>query len=120
MFAYDLLGCGRLPFANEIAPAKLFGGNAHSACDFIHMAFEREDALRRAETAKCAVRRMICRHSAAANAYVRAIVWPGSMNRSPRQHDRRERGIGAAIDREINLHSEQLSFFVDCRAMARA
>ncbi len=87
--------------------------------DFVQVAFEREDALRRAEAAKGSVRRHVRRNGATLDANVRAKVWPGGVNRSARQHDRRERGVSSAVNDEIYLHAEQFSFARDSRAMLR-
>jgi hypothetical protein len=66
---------------NEIAPTKFLRGQTGGARDLVHLSFERKDTLWSAETAKSPVRRMIRCDSAAADAHIRAIVWPGSMNR---------------------------------------
>ena len=73
------------------------------------MPLEREQALRRAEAAKRAVRRRVGRHRAAAQPHVRAEVRPGGVNGAARQHDRRQRAVRAAVDHEVDVHREQPS-----------
>ena len=79
------------------------------------MAFERENALRRAESAKGAVRRRVGGDGAAANAHVRAIVGTGGVDRAAREDDRRERLVGAAVDREVDVHGEEFAVARDAR-----
>ena len=97
----------RLPGADEIAAAQLVRRQTDGGRDAIHVALEREQALRRAEAAKRAVRRRVGRDGAAAEPHVRAEVRPGGVNRAARQHDRRQRAVGAAVDHEVDLHAEQ-------------
>src|SRR5688500_19582097 len=75
------------------------------------MTFEREDALRRTETSKSTMRRHVRRHSAAVNTHVRTGVRPTSVDRPTREHYRRKRAVSATVDREINLHCQQLAVF---------
>src|ERR1700721_2392010 len=86
-FFVDHLAHGkRLALVNEIAAAQLFRREADDGGHPIEMAFEREDALRRAETAKGPVRRSIGGHHTALNQNVWASVRPGGVNRAARQH----------------------------------
>src|SRR5215207_6380938 len=78
-FANNLAGCRRLAFVNEVATTKRFRGQTNHASDFIHLPFQREDALRRAETSEGAVRRNVSGDSATVNPHVRTNVWPGGM-----------------------------------------
>ena len=64
-------------------------------------------ALRRAEAAERAVRRRVRRHRAAADAHVRAEVRTGGVDGAARQHDRRQRAVGAAVDDELDVHRQQ-------------
>src|SRR2546427_6760002 len=57
---------GCLALANVIAPPELFRSQTHGRGDPVHVPLERKNTLRRAETAECAVRRMIGGHGAAA------------------------------------------------------
>ena len=72
-------GC-RFTFMDEIAPAKLFGRESYCTRDLVHVTFEREDTLRRAETAKRTMRRHVRRYSTAVNAHVRTKIRTGGMN----------------------------------------
>ena len=45
---------------------------------------------------------------------------PGRVNRAARQHDRRQRAVGAAVDREVDVHREQPAVARHRRAMAGA
>ena len=42
------------------------------------------------------------------------------MDRAAREDDRRERGVCAAVNHELDLHAEQFAVLVDGRAMACA
>ena len=91
---------------DEVAAAELVGREADGGGDLVHVALEREDALRRAEAAERAVRRRVRRDRAAADADVRAEVRPGGVDRAARQHDGRQRAVGAAVDREVDVHRD--------------
>jgi hypothetical protein len=78
---------------------------------FVHVSFEREDALRRAKTAKRAVRWNVRRNRATVNSNVGTDVWTSGMNRSARKHDWRKGAVSAAIDNEVDLHREELAIF---------
>src|SRR6266496_366500 len=108
-----------LPFMDEVATTKLFSGQSHCLCHFIHLTLEREDALRSAKSSKSTVRWDVCRYCLAANTYVRTAIRTCRMDRSPRKNYGRQRAVGAAIDREINLHCKELAFFRDRRFVAR-
>src|SRR5262245_40936328 len=77
--------------------------------NFVHLTFERKDALWCTESSKRAVRRNVGRNSAAVNSYVRTEVWPSRMNRPTRKHNRRKRAISAAVDHKLDLHREELA-----------
>ncbi len=66
------------------------------------------------------MRRHVRRNRATVNAHVWTHVWPTSVNRSSRKHDRGQRAIRATIDREVDLHREQLAVFRDGRLVTRA
>ena len=109
VLADHLAGRRGFAFVNEVATAKLLGGQSHSLRNFVQVAFEREYTLRGAKPTKCSVGWNICRDRLAADAYVGTEVRSGRVNRSPRQHYRRKGAVSAAIDHEIDLHPEQLS-----------
>ena len=50
------------------------------------------------------------RDHAAADAHVGALIGTGGMDRAARQHHRRERFVGPAIQGEIDIHGHQLAF----------
>src|ERR1044071_396510 len=118
-FVNHLAGRRRFAFVDEVAAAKLFRAESDCLRYLVQVTFERKDALRRTEAAKCSVRRHVRRHSAALDADVRAKIWPGGVNRAAREDDGREGGISSAVNDEIYLHAEQLSFTRDSRAMLR-
>ena len=84
------------------------------------MALQRENALRRAKSAESALRRQIRGHDSGVDAHVRAEVRPRGVNRAARKNHGRKCGVRAAVDREIDVHREQLAVARDGRAMPRA
>ena len=80
-FADHLADGERLALVNEIAAAQFFGRDADGFRDAVHVAFERENALRRAESAEGAVRRHVGGDGAAAHANVGAEVRAGGVDR---------------------------------------
>src|SRR6185503_10457401 len=105
-------------FVNEVATSKLLRRQAHRMGHFVHVSFEREDALRSAKTAKRAVRWNVCGDRATVNANIGTDVWTSGMNRSARKHDGRQCAVSAAIDDEVNLDGEELAIFRDGCFMA--
>src|ERR1700724_3508332 len=83
------------------------------------MPLECENALRGAEAAESPMRRRIRGHGAAANANVRAVIRPRSMNCPARQDNRRKRLVRTAVDRKINIHRDKLAVARDPCAMPR-
>src|SRR6185295_2114966 len=118
-FANRLAGGSRLAFVKEVATSKLFRCQTNSVRDFVHVSFEREDALRRAEAPKRTMRWNVRRHRAAVNANVGTNVWASGVNRSARKHDGRERAISTTIDHEVDLDREEFSVFGDSSLMTR-
>ena len=104
LFMNRLTGRGGLSLLNKVAPPKLFGSQPDRLCNLIHVPFQREDTLRRAESAKRAMRRHVRRYCFAMDADIRTEVGAGRVNRASRKHDRRERAIRAAIDHKFDLH----------------
>ena len=96
------------------------GAMSHRVRHAIQMPLQRENALRRAESAKRAVRRRIGGDGPAADAHVRAAVRPSRVDRPARKHHRRKRCVRAAVHREIDLHRQQFSVARHRRAMPRA
>ncbi len=118
--AHDLADGARLVLLDEVAPAQLVGREPDRVGDDVHVALEREEALRRAEPAKRAVRRRGRRHDAAANAHVRTEVRTRGVQRAAREHDRRQRAVRAAIQHEVDVHREQPPVAIDDGPVPRA
>ncbi len=115
-----LAGRGRLALANEISPPEFFRRQIHGARHLIDVALDGENALRRAESAKRAVRRSVGGHGPRMDAHIGAEVRPRRVNRSAREHHGRKRRVRAAIDHEIDVHRHQLAVARDSGAMPRA
>jgi hypothetical protein len=97
----------RLVLPDEVPAAEFGRRQAERRRDPLHLALEREDALRRAKPAERAVRRRVGRDGAAAHADVRTEIRAGGVNRAPREHDGRERAVRAAVDREVDVHRDE-------------
>src|SRR6185369_10846942 len=108
-FANHLAGRGGFAFVNEVATTKFFRTQSDRLSNFIHVPFEREDALRGAKSPKGAVGRNVRCDRATVNPDVGTDIWTSSMDRSSRKHDRRQCAISAAIDDEVDLHREQFA-----------
>ncbi len=119
-FADHLAGGGGLAFVKEVAAAELFGREADGGGDLIHLAFERENALRRAEAAEGSVRRRGGSNGSAADADVGTEVRAGGMDGAAREHDGRESAVCAAVDIEIDLDRGEFAIARDAGAMAGA
>ena len=78
--ANHLTGRSCLTFVNKVATPKLFRRQPNCARDFVHVALEREDALRRAETSERAMRRNVSGDSATVYTHVRTRVWTGGVD----------------------------------------
>jgi len=94
---------------DEVAAAQFVRREADDLGDAVEMALEREDALRRSESAEGAVRRHIGGDGAAANAHVGAVVRTGGVNRAARENDRRKSFVGAAVNGEVDFDREELA-----------
>ncbi len=73
----------------EVAAAKLFGGEADGVGDLVHVAFEGEEGLRGSEAAEGAVRRDVGGHGLGADADVRPLVGAGGVDGGARKDDGR-------------------------------
>ena len=120
LFPHHLPHRQRFTLADKIAAAEFFRREAERFGDLVHLPLQREDALGGAEAAEGAVRREVRGHRLAADAHVGAEVRSGGVDGPPRQHHRRERGISAAIDEELDVHGQQLAVTRDRSAMPRA
>ena len=116
----QLSGRGRLAFVNKISPPKFFRRQIHGARHLIEVALHGENTLRRAESAKRAVRRSVGRHGPRMDAHVGAEIRPRRVNRSAREHHGRKRRVRAAVNHEIDVHRHQLAVARDAGAMPRA
>ena len=116
----QLSGRRRLSLAHKISPPKFVRRQVHGACYLIEVAFHRENTLRRAETAKRAVRRSVGRHGLRMDAHVGTDVGPRRVNRAAREHHGRKRRVSAAINHEIDVHRHQLAVARDAGAVPRA
>ena len=85
------------------------GGRPDDFGDAVEMAFEREDALRSAESAEGAVRRHVGGDSAAANSHVGAVIGTCGVNGAAGENDRRKSFVGAAVDGEVDFHGEEFA-----------
>ena len=94
----------RVARPDEVAAAEFLRREPHGRRHPVHVALEREQTLGRAEAAERAVRRHVGGDRAAADADVRARVRPPGVNRPAREHDRRQRAVRAAVDREVDVH----------------
>ncbi len=84
----ELAGRGAVAGGEEVATAEFFGGEADDFCDLVHVAFEGEDALRRAEAAEGSVRRNICCHRFCANGDVGPVIGAGGVDGAAGEDDR--------------------------------
>ena len=86
-----LAGGGAVAGGEEVAAAEFFGGEADDAGDLVHVAFESEERLRRAESAKGSVGRDVGGHGSGADGDVRPAVGAGGMDGG------RERTTGESV-----------------------
>src|SRR5580700_4510814 len=104
----------------KIAAAKFLGRKMQRGGDLVHLAFQRENTLRRTEAAKRAMRRISGREGAAADAHVGAGIGAGRVNGAARENDGGERGISSSVDIEIDFHRYQFAVACDAGAMTGA
>src|SRR5579862_7307909 len=84
VFVDQLSRDGCLALVKKISPPEFFRRQVHGTSYLIHVPFRGEEGLRRAETAKRAVRRSIGRHGPGMNSHVGAGVGSRCVNRSAR------------------------------------
>ena len=96
------------------------GDNANDLGDAVHVTFERKERLRRAKSAKRAVRRSIGGNGFGANADAGPIVSAAGVNGAAGKNDGRESFVGAAVDGEVDFSAENSAVFADSGAMAGA
>src|SRR5438105_1412765 len=89
-FANGLTGFSRLAVFDEVAASKFFRRQPNGPGNFVHVALQREDALRRAKSPESPVWRDVGRDRLALDANVRTEVRPGGVNRAAREHYRRQ------------------------------
>ena len=118
--SHHLFGCGGVTVMEEV-PASQFGRiNAEFCSDLIHVAFDGEDGLWCAKTAKRAVGHGICSPRARSDAHVGAHIRPRRMQRSPRKHGGRQCGVRASVGGNLDIHGQQFAFVVERGAVAHA
>jgi len=100
-----------LPLADEVAPAEFFGSQAHRSRDTVHVPLQSKNALRRAEPAEGAVRRMIGGHGAAAHADVGTKVRTRRVDRARESTTGDSVLLGSAVNGEVDLHAQEFSVF---------
>src|SRR5216683_7649266 len=101
-FADDLLRGGRLAELEEITASNLDRRDANDLGDAVHVALHGEETLRRPESAKGSMRRRIRCQRLRSNAHTRPIIRTTGVNSATRQDHRGQRGVGAAIDGELD------------------
>jgi hypothetical protein len=119
-FLHYLFGGGGLPRLQKISPSNLDGRETDGLRDAIHVSFHRKQALWRPKSAERAVRRRICGNGPRANPNAWPIVGSASMNGSARKHYRRQSEVGAAVNCEVDLATENLPVAADGSAVASA
>src|SRR5216684_1839860 len=120
LFTNDLIHGERLTFMNEIAAAQLVGSEADGFSDAVQVAFQSEDALRRAESAKSTVRRRVGSDNPATNAHIRAMIRTRGVNGAARENHRGKRFVSTSVEREVDVHGEEAAVATDSGAMTRA
>jgi len=116
----ELTGCGVVAGAEEVAAAKLFGGETYYSGDLVHVAFEGEDALWSTEAAEGSVRRNICCHRFGADGHVRPVIRTGGVDGAAGEDYGRECSVGSAVDGEVDLAGEEFAFLADGGAVTGA
>ncbi len=86
------------PGPQRVDLAQAHGIDAERLGDPLHVHFDGELRLRRAEPAERAVRRRVRHDGAAADAHVIAAVRAGRVDDAAREHDRRQRAVRAAVE----------------------
>ena len=102
-FADDLFGGRGLSRLKKIPASNFQRRKPDDFRDAIHVPLHGEQALRRAKAAKCPMRRRVGGNGFGADANARPEVGSTGMNRASRQNHGRQRGVGAAIDGEIDF-----------------
>src|SRR6266478_3769178 len=105
----ELAGGGAVAGGEEVAAAELFGGQADYFGDFVHVTFEREDALRGAEAAEGSVRWDVCCHGFGADGDVGPVVGAGGVDGAAGEDYGGEGGVGSAGDGEVDLSGQELA-----------
>ena len=119
-FVNDLAKGEGLPFADKISAAEFFRGETDDCGNAVEMTFESEDALRSAEAAESAVGRRVGGDGAAADADIGTFVRAGGMNGATGENDGGKSFVGAAVEREVDIHGEEFAFTGEGGAMAGA
>ncbi len=105
----ELAGGGAVAGGEEVAAAELFGGEADDFGDLVHVALEGEDALRGAESAEGSVGRDVGGHGFGADGEVGPVIGAGGVDGAAREDYGGERGVGSAVDGEVDLSGEEFA-----------
>src|SRR6202035_1832688 len=118
--AEELAGGGAVAGGEEVAAAEFLGSEADDFRDFVHVAFEREDALRRAESAEGSVGGNVGRHGFGADGDVGPVVGTGGVDGAAGEDYRGEGGVGSAVDGAVDLSGEEFAVLRYGGAVARS
>src|SRR5205823_10491718 len=75
--------------------------------DPLHVHFDGELRLRRAESAERAVRRRVGEHGSTIDAHVLAAVWASGVNAAAGEHHGTERDVCTAIEHDLDIHRDE-------------
>ena len=84
-----LIGRGRHPLVQQVAPAEFVGSQADGFRHMVHVPLQREQALRSAEAAEGAVRRSVGGVRFGVDADVGPEIRAAGMDSAARKHSRR-------------------------------
>ena len=117
-FAHHLLSSSSLSGLQKIPPPDLDRRKTYRLRDAVHVPLHGEQALRGSKAAKGPMRRGICSNRFRADPNARPIVRPTRVNRATGKHHGGQSCIGAAIDCEVDLSTQDLAISADGRPMA--
>jgi len=103
----DLAGRCRVAGDVDIATPDVQRADVERLRDPVEVRLGGELHLRRAEPAERAVRWRVRARGPSADPDVRAAVRTAGMDRAAREHDRRQRGVGAAVHDDLDVLGEQ-------------
>ena len=112
VLAQRLTGGGGVAGTQRIHPAQFDRVHAERLGDALHVHFDGELGLRRAEAAERAVGRSVGEHCAAADVDVVAAVGTGGVDAAAREHHRAQRDVSAAVEDDLDVHRHQAAVWV--------